>query len=84
MGELALMTYMKLVTGGVKHHLAVADQPSTESTTLCGCTITRAHSWKRIGTLEGDECKRCAELAFGESLAALGRRTSRRTPVSTF
>jgi len=62
------MTYMKLVTGGVKHHLAVADQSSVE-TTLCGCTVTQAHSWKRITGLEGDECEECAELAFGGSPA---------------
>ena len=61
---LAAMTYMKLVTGGVKRHLAAADQPAAEST-LCGCTVTGAHSWMRIKGLEGDECPRCAELAFG-------------------
>ena len=59
-----MLTYMKLVTGGVKHHLVVADQSSSEST-LCGCTVTRAHSWRRITGLEGDECEHCAELAFG-------------------
>jgi hypothetical protein len=58
------MTYMKLITGGVKRHLALADQPSTDST-LCGCTVTGAHSWARIRGLEGDECLQCAELAFG-------------------
>jgi len=59
------MTYMKLVTGGVKRHLAAGDQPSAESATLCGCAVTRSHSWKLIGALEGDECQHCAELAFG-------------------
>ena len=66
------MTYMKLVTKGVKHHLAVADQASAGAT-LCGCTVTRSHSWKRIIGLEGDECRHCAALAFGgrgEPLAA--------------
>jgi hypothetical protein len=58
------MTYMKLVTGGVKHHLAVADCPPGESMTLCGCLVTQPHSWKLIGGLEGDECEQCAELAF--------------------
>jgi hypothetical protein len=58
------MTYMKLITGGVKRHLALADQPSTDST-LCGCSITGAHSWARIQRLEGDECPLCAERAFG-------------------
>jgi hypothetical protein len=59
------MNYMKLVTGGVKHHLCVADQPSGESNTLCGCVVTRLHSWKRVRGLEGDECPVCAALAFG-------------------
>ena len=59
------MTYMKLITGGVKRHLFVADQPPGESLTLCGCVLTRAHSWKRINRLEGDECVHCAERAFG-------------------
>jgi hypothetical protein len=61
------MTYMKLITGGVRRHLAVADQLSAESITLCGCTVTRSHSWKRVGELEGDECQHCAELAFGSN-----------------
>jgi hypothetical protein len=59
------MTYMKLVTGGVKPHLCLVDQPGGESLTLCGCILTRIHNWKRIGGLEGDECMECAELAFG-------------------
>lgn len=60
------MTYMKLITGGAKRHLALADQPSTD-VTLCGCTVTQAHNWKRVMGLEGDECPHCAELAFGVS-----------------
>jgi hypothetical protein len=63
------MTYMKLVTGGVKRHLVVADQPSAESITLCGCTVTQSHSWKRVNGLEGDECQHCAEVAFDGSAA---------------
>jgi len=59
------MNYMKLVTGGVKHHLCVADRPDGESATLCGCVVTRLHSWKRVRGLEGDECPVCAALAFG-------------------
>jgi len=59
------MNYMKLVTGGVKHHLCVADRPDGESATLCGCAVTRLHSWKRVRGLEGDECPVCAALAFG-------------------
>lgn len=58
------MAYMKLITAGVKRHLFRADQESAESTTLCGCVVTRTHSWKRISSLEGDECPRCAQLAF--------------------
>ena len=58
------MTYMKLVTDGAKRHLVLADQPSTGST-LCGCTVTQSQNWMRIKGLEGDECPRCAELAFG-------------------
>ena len=58
------MTYMKLVTGGVKHHLCTVDGVG-ESITLCGCVLTRSHNWKRIRGLEGDECAECAELAFG-------------------
>jgi len=57
--------YMKLVTGGVKHHLCVVDQLSIDSSTLCGCVVTRPHSWKRVRGLEGDECPLCAALAFG-------------------
>ena len=71
------MTYMKLVTGGVKHHLAAGDQPSAESITLCGCAVTRSHSWKLIGALEGDECQHCAELAFG---GAVDRRPAKPNP----
>ena len=62
------MAYMKLVTGGVKHHLILADQSPAEFT-LCGCTVTRSHSWKRVVGLEGDECEHCAQLAFGGSAA---------------
>ena len=59
-------TYMKLVTAGVKHHLAVADQGAAgDADTLCGCLVTRPHHWKRVAVLEGDECPQCATLAFG-------------------
>jgi hypothetical protein len=71
------MTYTKLVTGGVKHHLCVVDQPGGESLTLCGCVLTRAHSWKRIRGLEGDECVECAELAFGGDKPLLAAQESR-------
>jgi len=59
------ITYLKLVTGGVRHHLCVAGQASTESMTLCGCVVTRLQSWKEVKSLEGDECPHCADLAFG-------------------
>ena len=65
----AAITYLKLATGGVTHHLCVADQGSPEFVTLCGCVITQPQSWKRINGLEGDECARCAELAFGGNWA---------------
>jgi len=65
------MNYMKLVTGGVKHHLCLADQPSGDSNTLCGCVVTRLHSWKRVRGLEGDECPVCAALAFGGGATAV-------------
>ena len=58
------MTYMKLVTKGVKHHLSAMYESSGDSLTLCGCVVTLPHSWKQIRTLEGDECERCASLAF--------------------
>ena len=57
--------YMKIVTGGAVPHLCLIDEFSTECRTLCGCTITQSQSWKRISSLEGDECPHCAELAFG-------------------
>jgi len=67
------MSYMKLISRGVKHHLSAAYESSGESTTLCGCIVTRPHSWKRIGTLEGDECEQCAALAFSLHSAVLPR-----------
>jgi hypothetical protein len=65
---------MKLVTPGVKHHLAAAGPVSAESETLCGCVITQKQSWTRVDRLEGDECQRCAELAFGAERVAAGSR----------
>ena len=61
------MTYMKLVTRGVKRHLSAAYQSSGDSVTLCGCVVTLPHSWKQISTLEGDECVKCAEK-MGEGI----------------
>ena len=57
--------YMKIVTQGAMHHLCGMDQSLHDSKTLCGCTVTQSHSWKQIRSLEGDECPRCAQLAFG-------------------
>lgn len=71
------MTYMKLITKGMKHHLSTAYESSGDSLTLCGCVVTRPHSWKQINTLEGDECERCASLAFRGNSAA----TSNRSPA---
>jgi len=56
--------YMKIVSEGMTHHLCVIDQVSYESKTLCGRTLIENHSWKRIRSLEGDECPQCAMLAF--------------------
>jgi len=61
------MTYMKLVTKGMKRHLATTYLSSGDSLTLCGCVVTLPHSWKQIRSLEGDECERCAALAFSEN-----------------
>ena len=73
------MTYMKLVTVGVKHHLAAAEQPLADSITLCGCVVTQRHSWRRVMGLEGDECPHCAALAFGGSEYSRGANPSKRT-----
>jgi len=70
-----MITYMKLMTGGVKHHLVAADRSSSDST-LCGCTVTRSHSWKSITRLEGDECEHCAEIAFGGTPIGAGSSTT--------
>ena len=71
------MTYMKLVTKGMKRHLSATYQSSGNSLTLCGCVVTRPQSWKQIRSLEGDECERCASLAFGSNAAL----TSSRAPA---
>jgi len=34
---------------------------------LCGCFVTDVLDWRRISALEGDECKKCAEIAFDAS-----------------
>ena len=72
------MTYMKLVTEGTKHHLLAAYQSSGDSLTLCGCVVTRAHSWKQIRSLEGDECEQCASLAFSGNAAPSKRASVQR------
>jgi len=59
--------YMKIVTEGVPHHLCMVDTISYEAKTVCGRILTEHHSWKRIRALEGDECPRCAELAFNRN-----------------
>ena len=70
------MTYMKLVTEGTKHHLSAAYQSAGDSLTLCGCVVTRAHSWKQIRSLEGDECEQCASLAFSGDAGITSKRAS--------
>lgn len=57
------MTYIKLIADGAVSHLTNPDQ-ADEGTTLCGCTVTRVKGWKRIATLEGDECPKCADRTF--------------------
>jgi hypothetical protein len=56
--------YMKIVTEGATRHLCLVDQAPDDSKTLCGRTITQSQSWRRINSLEGDECRQCAALAF--------------------
>jgi len=58
---------MKIVTEVAVRHLCALDQFSNDAKTLCGRTITQSQSWKRISSLEGDECPQCADLAFGGS-----------------
>lgn len=70
------MIYMKLVTEGMKHHLSATYQSSGDSMTLCGCVVTRPHSWKQIRSLEGDECEQCASLAFRGDAVITSKRAS--------
>jgi hypothetical protein len=58
------MTYMKLITDRAKRHLVLPGQGPGGFATLCGCTVTRAGNWRLITALEGDECKKCADLSF--------------------
>ena len=58
------MTYLKLISDGAKRHLILPGQELDGVTTLCGSTITRAHSWSLISALTGDECDKCAALSF--------------------
>ena len=76
------MTYIKLASGGVKrHHLVVAGPPSAEFVTLYGCVVTQPQSWKLIGRLEGDECERCADLAFSGTAHP---REAKQNPVAKY
>ena len=59
------MVYMRIVTENAIRHLCVLDQFSNDAKTICGRVVTQSQSWKQIGSLEGDECSQCAELAFG-------------------
>jgi len=58
------MTYMKLMSERTKRHLVLPEQDAGNFATLCGCAITRAGKWRLITALEGDECKKCADLSF--------------------
>ena len=62
-----LVSYRKLITGHSRAHLIPSGQADADATTLCGCTVTHAASWKVLTALEGDECTICAERAFGPS-----------------
>jgi hypothetical protein len=53
-------------------------QSAGDSLTLCGCVVTRAHSWKQIRSLEGDECEQCASLAFRGNAAPSKRASAQR------
>jgi hypothetical protein len=55
---------MKLISERAKRHLVLPEQGPAGFATLCGCTVTRAGDWRLITALEGDECKRCADLSF--------------------
>jgi len=65
------MTYMKLMARGSKPHLMKPDQQG-DGATLCGCLVTHVLGWRRISALEGDECEKCAELAFDASSGSEG------------
>jgi hypothetical protein len=65
------MTYVKLVANGSKRHLMKPDQLEDRAT-QCGCLVTDVLGWRRISALEGDECKKCAELAFDASSGSAG------------
>lgn len=61
------MTYLKIDGCSAKKHLTLREQPYGGETTLCGCAILRPQGWKTVAALEGDECPKCAELAFGQA-----------------
>jgi hypothetical protein len=67
------MTYLKLAAHGYKPHLMSPDQLENGAT-LCGCVVTQAPGWRRISSLEGDECEKCAEVAFDASRGGEGER----------
>jgi len=70
------MTYMKIVSERTKRHLVLPEQDLGNFATLCGCTITRAGKWRLITALEGDECKKCADLSFSLRRAGNSLRSS--------
>jgi hypothetical protein len=67
------MTYMKLVAHGSKRHLMKPDQLE-QGTTLCGCVVTHMLGWQFVSALEGDECEKCVELAFGDAQSGNSQR----------
>ncbi len=60
-----MFTYLKLLGNSKgKNHLVLPSRLAADATTVCGATLTKVGSWKRIDHLEGDECPKCAERAF--------------------
>ena len=55
-------SYLKLLSGKAQH--LFVDNADAECITLCGGSVIRVRSCVRIKRLEGDECPRCAALAF--------------------
>jgi hypothetical protein len=64
------MTYLKIDGQSAIKHLTLREAPYAGAITLCGGAIVRAERWKEIAALEGDECPKCAQLAFSDGSQA--------------